>query len=69
MPQNPEERKIKRLEKSVSACKAEIETLRSKNRTLESMLSIERSWRISFQQLMKEAVHEDNIINSYERNF
>jgi prefoldin subunit 5 len=61
MSQTPEERKIKRLEKSISGYKKQIETLNSTIKKLDMSLEAERNWRIEFQKLMKAVVLDDKL--------
>lgn len=68
MTQTAEERKIKKLEKTVTDYKVTTESLKQQIRNLESKLENERSWRISFQKLMKEVVHEDTL-DPYSKDY
>ena len=57
----PEERKTQKLEKQIEKLKAEIVQLKMKIRKRDEVLVWERSWRISFQTLVKDATFDNNL--------
>ena len=56
-----EQRKIKRLEKSVADYKEEVSELKEVIRKQNRELVCERQWRQDFQRLMKTVVQEDTL--------
>jgi hypothetical protein len=57
----PEERKPQKLEKQIEKLKAEIIQLKMKIEKRDEVLVWERSWRMSFQKLLKDATFDNNL--------
>jgi predicted RNase H-like nuclease (RuvC/YqgF family) len=57
----PEERKTQKLEKQIEKLKAEIIQLKMKIEKRDEVLVWERSWRMSFQKLLKDATFDNNL--------
>jgi len=55
------DRKIKRLEKKIDSLKWDIEDKETHINNLKQSLTWEREWRINFQKLLKDAVHDDTL--------